>query len=92
MVVSLSFPQKNIYASYLGESLSGENENLTEDEISRIKEMAKDTSYIRDEDDFDSIEAYNMYIKYCFVFINFNININVFPPFNAEGHCFAEDV
>ena len=38
MVVSLSFPQKNIYASYLGESLSGENENLTEDEISRIKE------------------------------------------------------
>ena len=65
VVVSLSFPQKNIYASYLGESLSGENENLTEDEISRIKEMAKDTSYIRDEDDFDSIEAYNMYIKYC---------------------------
>lgn len=65
VVVSLSFPQKNIYASYLGESLSGENKNLTEDEISRIKEMAKDTSYIRDEDDFDSIEAYNMYIKYC---------------------------
>ena len=32
VVVSLSFPQKNIYASYLGESLSGENENLTEDE------------------------------------------------------------
>ena len=27
--------------------------------------MAKDTSYIRDEDDFDSIEAYNIYIKYC---------------------------
>ena len=42
VVVSLSFPQKYIYASYLGESLSVENENLTEYEISRIKEIAKD--------------------------------------------------
>ena len=63
------------------------------EKVMRIIEiLAADDQGLKDVYKRQGLICYNMYIKYCFVFINFNININVFPPFNAEGHCFAEDV
>jgi hypothetical protein len=39
-------------------------QQLTEEKIARIKEMAKENDYLRDVDDFESEEAYKKYLEF----------------------------
>lgn len=40
------------------------NTSLTQEQLLRVEEMAKDNSYIRDADEFGSVEAYIKYLEY----------------------------
>lgn len=69
MCITIIAGMNDINSKIYGESIInkvGEDKSLslTEEQIVRIKKMAEDNSYIRDVDDFNSIEAYEKYLEY----------------------------
>lgn len=47
----------------IGDVNTNDDSMLTEEQLLRIEEMAKDNSYIRDADEFSSYEAYEKYLE-----------------------------
>lgn len=47
-----------------GDTMKNEETILTEEQMANIKSMAEDKTYVRDVDDFSSVEAYEQYLSF----------------------------
>lgn len=65
MLIGIQDFNSKIYAENIVNKTEEDNSSsLTKEQIIRIKKMAEDKSYIRDIDDFNSVEAYQKYLEY----------------------------
>ena len=56
---------ENVYGeNFINVENVNNSSSLTEEQLSRIKVMAQENDYIRDVDDFSSVEAYMKYLEY----------------------------